>query len=230
MKKSKKNFELKKWKQKLLLFNRYLLNMYIEAVEALSTILSKRLQGTNNLNNGPLYVGEYKLKSGAFVPEMDHLVGKKKQKWKKLNFPRFVMFLACWLLGLKRLEEKSQCVSYKWRKVKLKFLCIFSSEPHEDLMETCYGLYETQLSGIGPERVQFRDNSKLKVMSSKYLLRPGKNISGSIFNNNIKKSETIESLFVLYRITLNETYREWGWNIFQVDSQKIKNNISNPIF
>ena len=29
------------------------------------------------------------------------------------------------------------------------------------------------------------------------------------------RPETIESLFVLWRVTRNETYREWGWDIFR---------------
>lgn len=32
---------------------------------------------------------------------------------------------------------------------------------------------------------------------------------------NILRPETIESLFYLWRLTGNKTYKEWGWNIFQ---------------
>jgi hypothetical protein len=32
--------------------------------------------------------------------------------------------------------------------------------------------------------------------------------------HNLLRPETVESLFVLYRITGDEQYREWGWNIF----------------
>lgn len=34
--------------------------------------------------------------------------------------------------------------------------------------------------------------------------------------HNLLRPETVESLFYLYRGTKNETYRTWGWNIFQV--------------
>lgn len=79
----------------------------------------------------------------------------------------------------------------------------------EDLLQTCYTLYEQQGTGIGPERVSFftqtnklsRDKDFL-VLSTRYLLRP----------------ETIESLFVLYRKTHNELYRDWAWRIFKVCS------------
>jgi len=76
----------------------------------------------------------------------------------------------------------------------------------EGLVTTCYKTYETQETGIGPERIAFsskdapmKDDRDFKPISARYLLRP----------------ETIESLFVLYRKTHNETYREWAWNIFE---------------
>jgi mannosyl-oligosaccharide alpha-1,2-mannosidase len=33
--------------------------------------------------------------------------------------------------------------------------------------------------------------------------------------HHLQRPETVESLFVLYRLTKNETYREWGWKIFE---------------
>lgn len=33
--------------------------------------------------------------------------------------------------------------------------------------------------------------------------------------HNLLRPETVESLFVLYRITGDEQYRQWGWDIFQ---------------
>ena len=38
----------------------------------------------------------------------------------------------------------------------------------------------------------------------------------SLDRHNLLRPETVESLFYLYRITKNETYRDWGWNIFEV--------------
>lgn len=32
---------------------------------------------------------------------------------------------------------------------------------------------------------------------------------------NLQRPETVESLFYLYRLTKDQRYREWGWNIFQ---------------
>lgn len=33
--------------------------------------------------------------------------------------------------------------------------------------------------------------------------------------HNLQRPETVESLFMMYRITGNAMYREWGWKIFQ---------------
>ncbi len=32
---------------------------------------------------------------------------------------------------------------------------------------------------------------------------------------NIQRPETVESLLILYRVTKNKQYREWGWKKFQ---------------
>jgi len=66
------------------------------------------------------------------------------------------------------------------------------------LMETCYRMYTKQPTGVAPEYVRFTPRSSMVPGEYAYHLRP----------------ETVESLFVLYRITHNEMYREWGWAIF----------------
>lgn len=33
--------------------------------------------------------------------------------------------------------------------------------------------------------------------------------------HNLLRPETVESLFVLYRLTKDQKYRDWGWRIFQ---------------
>lgn len=75
-----------------------------------------------------------------------------------------------------------------------------------DLLETCISLYKDQPTGLGPERVEFNFRSDASsaaapytIKSSRYLLRP----------------ETIESLFILYRVTGNMRYQDIGWEIFQ---------------
>jgi len=68
----------------------------------------------------------------------------------------------------------------------------------EELLETCISLYTCQWTGLAPEVVEFVSGIDFVVSDSRYLLRP----------------ETIESLFVLYRITKKSTYRDVAWRIY----------------
>ncbi len=72
----------------------------------------------------------------------------------------------------------------------------------EKLMHTCYRMYADQVTGLAAEisYVGEGEDGVLAVKQAKHnLLRP----------------ETVESLFVLWRVTGQEKYREWGWQIFQ---------------
>ncbi len=67
-----------------------------------------------------------------------------------------------------------------------------------DLMATCFDMYACSLTGLAPEVIRFQGGGDFDVVSSEYLLRP----------------ETVESLFILYRITHDPMYRYWGNRIF----------------
>ncbi|KAJ7016913.1 glycoside hydrolase family 47 protein [Mycena alexandri] len=81
------------------------------------------------------------------------------------------------------------------------------------LIETCVDTYRTA-SGLSPEIVHFRESietgsdwfikdakppGELPVYDARYILRP----------------ETVESLFLAWRLTGNPKYRTYGWDIFQ---------------
>lgn len=74
-----------------------------------------------------------------------------------------------------------------------------------ELLDTCYYMYADQPTFLSPEIAYFNtENSKgadlyVHANDAHYLLRP----------------EFIESLFVMYQITGNTTYQEWGWKVFQ---------------
>ncbi|KAJ1941043.1 hypothetical protein EC988_006867, partial [Linderina pennispora] len=75
----------------------------------------------------------------------------------------------------------------------------------EEITETCYLSYRNMPTGLGPEKFIFAPaqspdgrNQPFLPSDPRYILRP----------------ETLESIFVLYRITGDDKYREWGWNIF----------------
>ncbi|KAI5701522.1 hypothetical protein M8J76_002154 [Diaphorina citri] len=73
------------------------------------------------------------------------------------------------------------------------------------LLDTCYYMYADQPTFLSPEIAYFNtENSKgadlyVHTNDAHYLLRP----------------EFLESLFVMYQLTGNTTYQEWGWKIFQ---------------
>ncbi|KAK6627690.1 hypothetical protein RUM44_010169 [Polyplax serrata] len=75
----------------------------------------------------------------------------------------------------------------------------------EELLYTCYQTYAYQPTFLAPEISYFniQDNAQsdiyVKANDAHNLLRP----------------EFVESLWVMYQITGNTTYQDWGWQIFQ---------------
>jgi hypothetical protein len=73
------------------------------------------------------------------------------------------------------------------------------------LMRTCVRTYSATATGIAPEISRFAEGA------------PGSSGEPSVdagARHALLRPETVESLFVLYRVTGDETYRAWGWNIF----------------
>ena len=62
-------------------------------------------------------------------------------------------------------------------------------------------MYARMPTGISPEYIQFYPDKDFESGrgAPHYLLRP----------------ETVESFFVLYHLTGDPIYREWGWEVFQ---------------
>jgi len=71
----------------------------------------------------------------------------------------------------------------------------------KDIAITCNEMYNRTATGIAPEIVKFEGSHDFIVpMDAKhYLLRP----------------ETVETFFVMWRLTHNPIYREMGWNAFK---------------
>ncbi|KAK9369107.1 glycoside hydrolase [Lipomyces kononenkoae] len=75
----------------------------------------------------------------------------------------------------------------------------------KDLTSTCYEMYKVTKTGIAPEIVYFNmDPMATEDISIKWQDA-----------HNLQRPETVESLFVMWRITKDPIYREWGWNIFE---------------
>ena len=70
-----------------------------------------------------------------------------------------------------------------------------------ELMGTCYRMYADSPTGLAAEIAEFSHPTRVSAAAgaTHCLLRP----------------ETVESLFILWRLTGDSQYREWGWRIFE---------------
>ncbi|CAN1249107.1 Mannosyl-oligosaccharide 1,2-alpha-mannosidase MNS3 [Linum perenne] len=173
----------------------YLHDMYTEAMKGVRHRLVKK-----SIPNGLVFVGELPYgPNGAFSPKMDHLV--------------------CFLPGTLALGATK---GFTKKKATIENLMTFEDLENlklaEDLAKTCFEMYSVTSTGLAPEIVYFHteeyseDGRDGGNKSSKYIddiiIKP-------LDRHNLLRPETVESLFVLYRITEDPKYREWGWQIFE---------------
>lgn len=75
----------------------------------------------------------------------------------------------------------------------------------KEITHSCWKTYEGTATGLSPEIVVFNTNEDAKEA---FYIKP-------LDRHNLQRPETVESLFILYRITKDPIYREWGWKIFE---------------
>lgn len=75
----------------------------------------------------------------------------------------------------------------------------------KEITHSCWKTYEGTATGLSPEIVVFNTNEDAK---EDFYIKP-------LDRHNLQRPETVESLFILYRITKDPIYREWGWKIFE---------------
>lgn len=107
----------------------------------------------------------------------------------------------------------------------------------EELMKTCWGMYKTTKTGLAPEIAHFNIYDPPRMYSaynaknrpqSPATFEPanGPDQKGHFVGaddyvihagdkHNLQRPETVESLFYMWRITGDEKYRNWGWEMFQ---------------
>ncbi|GAA5929629.1 glycoside hydrolase family 47 protein [Sporobolomyces koalae] len=94
----------------------------------------------------------------------------------------------------------------------------------KELLSTCVDTYTASKTGLAPEIVNFftpytpvrsvpapGSPGRQWFINSRRLTAPDPPIDA----RNILRPETVESLFVAYRVTGDPIYREWGWTIFE---------------
>ncbi|KAF4464860.1 mannosyl-oligosaccharide alpha-12-mannosidase [Fusarium albosuccineum] len=140
-------------------------------------------------------------------PKMDHLV--------------------CFMPGTMALGATEGLTEAEARK-----LPTWSKKDEEDiqlareLMETCWGMYKYMATGLSAEITYFEieqppppfgsPRQKPAIFESDPEAEWRKDFrvkSGD--SHNLQRPETVESLFYMWRITKDNQYREWGWEMFK---------------
>ncbi|KDQ62916.1 glycoside hydrolase family 47 protein [Jaapia argillacea MUCL 33604] len=87
-----------------------------------------------------------------------------------------------------------------------------------ELIKTCMATHDTA-TGLAPEIVHFRipsdGLSEFMAPTDWYIKGARKGAPASYDARYILRPETVESLFIAFRLTGDRRYRDWGWNIFQ---------------
>jgi mannosyl-oligosaccharide alpha-1,2-mannosidase len=76
----------------------------------------------------------------------------------------------------------------------------------QDIAETCWQMYASQPTGIGPERVKGMKMDLSATDTREYILRP----------------EAMEGWWYMWELTGDPKYREWGWKAFQAFEKHLK--------
>ncbi|MFS8015975.1 putative mannosyl-oligosaccharide 1,2-alpha-mannosidase [Helianthus anomalus] len=186
---------IKVWLQQRQSNRTYLHDMYVEAVKGVKRHLVRKSKP-----NGLVFVGELPDGiDGGFSPKMDHLV--------------------CFLPGTLALGATNGITKAKAMEENLlTFEDLENLKLAEDLAKTCFEMYAVTSTGLAPEIAYFNSEGY-----SENGLDGGNKTSEYIHDivikhadrHNLLRPETVESLFILYRITEDSKYREWGWSIFE---------------
>ena len=88
-------------------------------------------------------------------------------------------------------------------------------------MHTCYQMYAVTETGLTPEIAYFNDDIENHTVET-----PADYKKDIIIKprdaHNLQRPETVESLYVMWRLTGDEIYREWGWKIFEAFTSHTK--------
>ncbi|QDS72501.1 hypothetical protein FKW77_000025 [Venturia effusa] len=159
------------------------------------TVLAERPSGLDN----------------ALEPKMDHLV---------CFLPGTIALSAT---GGRRVKEAARAGKLTPKAVENIILA-------KELMKTCMGMYKVTKTGLAPEITYFNIHSPPHMLSQGALTSPPRAVNFDkapeaewrkdyiikpADTHNLQRPETVESLFYMWRITGDEIYREWGWEIFE---------------
>ncbi|KAL9079774.1 MAG: hypothetical protein Q9157_001346 [Trypethelium eluteriae] len=130
--------------------------------------------------------------------------------------------LALALTGGKPISELKK--SFQWHEEQEDQLSLAKR-----LLQTCYGMYKATPTGLAPESARFHIPDPPHMLSDGIINSAADLNSPSdtdwhrdyIIKSDVRESanyqspSTIASIFYLYRLTGDVTYRHWGWDIFE---------------
>ncbi|EXJ96387.1 mannosyl-oligosaccharide alpha-1,2-mannosidase [Capronia coronata CBS 617.96] len=119
----------------------------------------------------------------------------------------------------------------------------------EELMKTCWGMYKVTPTGLAPEIAYFRTDTPPRQwkghLDPEWSPPESSPLSDDpdgdwrsdydIHSNdvhNLQRPETVESLFYMYRITRDQKYRQWGWEMFEAfrEHTKVVDEVTGTIY
>ena len=113
-------------------------------------------------------------------------------EWKYGRLEHKMDHLACFAGGMFGLaaEEEEDANSARWLELG------------KEITNTCHESYDRADTKLGPEAMRFSDSIEARALKQNeryYILRP----------------ETVESYFLMWRLTKDPKYRDWGWEMVQ---------------
>lgn len=86
-----------------------------------------------------------------------------------------------------------------------------------------YDTYTSTKSGLSPEIIHFHQIGDYRGQKEDWYIKPSRD-EDTIDGRYILRPETVESIFVAFRLSGNNKYREWGWSIFESIEKHAKIN------
>eukprot|EP00892_Ulva_mutabilis_P002753 jgi/Ulvmu1/12479/UM009_0132.1 len=182
--------------------DKHLLGMYQKAMQGVRSVL---LGQSGRLDMGGLFfIGEWNSHSqGKLSGKMDHLV--------------------CFLPGLLALGH------FYGIETGTQAHHMSDLDLARQLMRTCYSMYKFTPTGLAPELVHFNTEEEGSSTIHRWSRQHDAHmepkipdeVGGGQFrikhadSHNLLRPETVESLFILWRVTGDQRYQDWGWQIFR---------------
>ncbi|KAF9431294.1 mannosyl-oligosaccharide alpha-1,2-mannosidase [Podila epigama] len=169
-------------------------DMYDDAMAGVKKHLLGRTMAKNLL-----YVGEISKTSPEILsPKMDHLV--------------------CFLGGTMALASTDGHAITSRSNPRYNFTPLQETDFKigEELTKSCYEMYRQTETGLAPEIVHWVHKLDQTTDKTPLQYTPGADLYIEDRDaHNWLRPETVESLFYMWRLTGDEQYRHWGWNIFE---------------